>query len=80
VSSGPIEAVRSFGDEALGPNIWWPDDRVWCVASEIDLAATYVGASARCIERLLAPGTIEAMPVSVNDRIDVGADVINEAD
>jgi hypothetical protein len=77
VSSGPIEAVSFFDD--LGPNIWWPDDRTWCVASEIDLPATYVGGSAQSIERLLAAEELEVLPVSVNDRVDVEADEINEA-
>jgi hypothetical protein len=77
VSSGPIAAVSLFEDE--GPNIWWPDDRAWCVASDIDLAATYVGGSARCIERMLAAEALEALPVSVDDRVDSEADVVNEA-
>jgi hypothetical protein len=77
VSFGQIEAVTSFEDH--GPDIWWPDDRAWCVASDIDLAATYVGGSARCIDRLLAAEGLEALPVSVDDRVDSEADVINQA-
>jgi hypothetical protein len=77
VSSGPIEAVTSFSHD--GPNIWWPDDRAWCMASEIDLATTYVGGSARCIERLLGAERLEVLPVSLDDRVDINADVINEA-
>jgi hypothetical protein len=75
LSSGPIEAVTSFEQ---GPNIWWPDDRAWCVASEIDLPATYIGASARCIDALLDAEVLEVMPVQPEDRVDVHADVINE--
>jgi hypothetical protein len=65
--------------EGDGPNIWWPDDRAWCIASDIDLATTYVGASARCIERLLGADRLEVLPVSLDDRVDINADVINEA-
>lgn len=36
-----------------GPNLWWPDDRAWCVASEIDLPWTYVGGSEALISELL---------------------------
>jgi hypothetical protein len=32
----------------------WPDDRAWCVAAEIDLAWTYVGASVTLINDVLA--------------------------
>jgi hypothetical protein len=28
------------------PNLWWPEDRAWCVATEIDFAWTYIGGSA----------------------------------
>ncbi len=77
LSFGPIDAVTSFEDGDEGPNIWWPDDRAWCVASEIDLATTYVGGSADCIARLRASMQLEVLPVSVNDRVDINADVIN---
>ena len=29
------------------PSIWWPEDRAWCVATDIDLFDTYVGGSGR---------------------------------
>jgi len=47
------------------PNIWWPDDRAWCVSSEIDAYSTNVGGSRALIEELLAaPGldTVEITP------------------
>ena len=51
---GPLTAARSpSSDAAEPPNIWWPEDRAWCVASEIDLMSTYVGGSASCIKALL---------------------------
>ena len=68
--TGPAEAVLTTdplpgGDQAA--NLWWPADRVWCVASEIDLAWTYVGGPAGMIERLLADGRIEAQPAAPDD-------------
>lgn len=74
LSSGPIEDATSFEQP---PNIWWPDDRSWCVASEIDLLTTYVGASADCIEQLVNASELEVMPVAVDDRVDSEADAIN---
>jgi hypothetical protein len=76
VSSGPIEEVTSF-DEFVGPEIWWPDDRAWCVGSDMDLAASYLGGSAQCIEALLVSETLEALPVASDDRVDINADEIN---
>ena len=50
------------------PNLWWPDDRAWCVASEIDFCSTYVGGSPVLIERVLEDERLEAIPVRLEDR------------
>jgi hypothetical protein len=78
LSFGPIEDATSF-EFGTGPDIWWPDDRAWCVGGDTDLAATYVGGSATCIEALLNSPGLEALPVSVSDRVDIYADLINDA-
>jgi hypothetical protein len=44
------------------PNLWWPDDRAWCVATEIDFKWTYVGGSSACIEQILTDPELEALP------------------
>ena len=36
-----------------GPNLWWPEDRAWCVASEIDLPFTLVGGSDQLVGAIL---------------------------
>ena len=36
------------------PNIWWPEDHAWCVATDIDLFDTYVGGSRECIKAILS--------------------------
>lgn len=79
--SGPILAV--VGSLAAEPsisrsaNLWWPEDRAWCVGTDIDLMTTYVGASAGCIERLLAEASLEILPVSVGQRVTWDTDTIN---
>lgn len=50
------------------PNLWWPDDRAWCVASEIDFCSTYVGGSPALIKRVLGDERLEAIPVRLEDR------------
>lgn len=69
--SGPLGAhgpVDSFGD-SQAPNLWWPDDRVWIVITEIDYAWTYVGASSwwsrrfcQTVSSKLSPSTCRTSP------------------
>lgn len=54
------------------PNIWWPDDRAWCVVTEIDGFSTYVGGTAPCIAALLASEAVEAIEVSADVPMDPG--------
>lgn len=67
VFSGPLDAATtSMSLSALGyqsPNLWWPADHAWCVASEIDLAETFVGGSRKCIDRVLADQRLRATEV-----------------
>jgi len=75
--TGPLSALpcTSFGDPTWytpgwvnkadwyrSPSLWWPEDRSWCVASDVDLS-TYLGASAACVERLLEDDHLEVLPV-----------------
>ena len=77
---GAVSAVGLFRSHMFldgGPNIWWPDDRAWCVATEVDLDSTYVGGSADCIARLLAHPDLEAFPAESDDDVSAGADTLN---
>lgn len=61
--TGPIGAALAFtGPTGQTPNLWWPADRAWCVASEVDLCWSYVGGSVQLIEELLADPALEALP------------------
>jgi hypothetical protein len=77
---GPIEAVTTFVSEPWpyqSPNIWWPEDRGWVVASEIDLMGTYVAGSRACIEAILASDALEALETRADARVDSEADRLN---
>jgi hypothetical protein len=63
---GSIAQAAGWQD---GPNLWWPDDRAWCVASEIDLLHTYVGGSKELIADLIGHREIEAWAATVEDGI-----------
>jgi len=71
--AGPAEAVATLaGLDGTGgqcPNIWWPADRAWCMASEIDLPWTYVSGPRGLIDAVLADDRIEALPAAPDDPV-----------
>ncbi|MDE3139662.1 MAG: hypothetical protein KGL05_07500 [Acidobacteriota bacterium] len=86
---GPVAGATYFSVSRFqSPNLWWPDDRSWCVASEIDLAWTYVAGSKSLIDELLSNPRIEALeaspddslhrqlPAWLNDRVNVATDEV----
>jgi hypothetical protein len=66
-----------FGLSFLSPNFWWPQDRSWCVATEIDHNWTYVGGSRACVEALLRAPDLEALETRIDARHDWEGDRIN---
>lgn len=75
---GPLDALPGwFQWRSEAPNYWWPDDRVWIVATEIDGFSTYIGGSQECIQAVLASSLLEALPRALGDRFDVGGDSVN---
>jgi hypothetical protein len=69
LSVGPLAALPSLIDaqKDYSPNLWWPDDRAWCVATEIDLAWTYVGGSRALVNDVLAHPGVETQPAAPDD-------------
>ena len=75
---GPLDAAGELGEwthwegrswfDPQTPNLWWPDDRSWCVATEIDLDSTYVGGSVALVEEILGDPRFEALKVRATDR------------
>ena len=76
---GPIQAAAStvLPDYEQSASLWWPRDRAWCVATEIDMMWTFVGSSTHCIEELLEVGCLEVYHTNSDDRVDINADMIN---
>jgi hypothetical protein len=89
--SGPLNAivdremVAGASDEghpgiefvSQPPSIFWPEDKSWCVATEIDLDSTFVAGSAELIADVLDDPSLETWPARPEDRIDWAADEIN---
>jgi hypothetical protein len=61
------------------PNLWWPDDRAWFVATEVDHAWTYVAGSQQLLNRLMAEPRLEILPAETSDNPFVDGDLLNAA-
>jgi hypothetical protein len=70
----PIAEALGWED---GPNLWWPDDHAWCVASEIDFPYTYVGGSKELVDAIVNDPAIEALPAKDTDGITYTSDKVN---
>ena len=68
----PLDHLRfSFGKgfEHQTANLAWPEDRSWCLATEIDAEATYVGGSKELISAIFEEPTLEAEPACLGERL-----------
>lgn len=59
------------------PSLWWPDDRSWCVATDVDLNSTYIGASVDCVRALASDEQLEILAVDAEQTITFDTDTIN---
>jgi hypothetical protein len=59
-----LTTFSEFDWSYRSPNLWWPDDRAWCVATEIDFTWSYIGGSSACIEQILGDSELEAIPTN----------------
>jgi hypothetical protein len=71
---GPVWAATSFREPPWfqSPTLWWPDDRAWCVASELDIYSTYVAGTKASIAALAAHSALEIIEVAPHQDIDHG--------
>ncbi len=81
---GPLQASTQIGVDRpfwqpQSPNLLWPRDRAWCLASEIDFDSTLVGGTKDLIEALLAEPGLEAWPVAPEDSLAANGDRVNHA-
>jgi hypothetical protein len=82
--TGPLAAASQLGDphglrgfEPHSPNLMWPADRAWFVASEVDFDSTLVGGTAEVIQSILDSPTLDAWPVEPDSSLASDADKIN---
>jgi hypothetical protein len=70
---GPVRAATAFrsGPWFQSPTLWWPEDRAWCVASELDIFSTYLGASAEALRALIAHPDLEVLECAADEHVDL---------
>jgi len=56
---------------------WWPQDRAWFVATDIDLMSTYIGSSRDCARALRACPALEAVDTAAANSVTWDSDDIN---
>lgn len=65
LAHGPLSAVYDLarGIYKAEPNFWWPDDRAWCISTEIDFDFTLIGTNETGAKKLLAIPMLEIYPI-----------------
>ena len=79
--AGPLSAATTSFDpppDDQRASLWWPEDRAWCVATDVDLMTTYVGGGPECIDALVTDDELEAMPVSIDQPVTWDSDQLNQ--
>jgi hypothetical protein len=78
LATGTAEAdVAPFAPRSRTPSLLWPDDRSWCVATEVDFDSTLVGGPRGLIDALLADAALEAREVAEDDSLGAFADTVH---
>lgn len=72
-----VADVEPFRPGWRTPNLVWPDDRSWCVATEVDLDSTVVGGSRALVDDLLAAPDLEVLEVTERDSLGWYDDAVN---
>jgi len=72
---GASDVERPSGVQS--PSQWWPQDRTWCVATEIDFDSTLVGGTHQMVTQILDDPGLEALPVGPGDDLTSAGDTRN---
>lgn len=83
--TGPLDDALRFGSwatrdwfQARPPNLFWAQDRTWCVATEIDFDSTLVAGPAQLIDEVVSSSSLEAWAIGPTDSLAHDADTIND--
>lgn len=71
-----LDRILDWG-HVQSPQLWWPQDHAWAVASEIDYDSTVVGGRAALVEELVRNPDLECLPIAPDTSLYFDADRIN---
>ena len=75
LSTGPVGAVGGFEypgtDGWRNPDLWWPDDRSWFVATDVDMWSLFVAGTTEFVTDVAAAVATETNRVAVDDPLPI---------
>ncbi len=72
-----MKLLESLPATHQSANLWWPEDRAWCVATEIDFNTAYIAGTQGLVEALLACEELEVYQVEPTDGVAYDGDTLN---
>ncbi len=79
VFQGAIDTAKhsAFKWRFQAMNLWWPADRRWFLATDIDLESTYIGIDDNGMEALMNHASLETVATDPNDGVMTSSDNVN---
>lgn len=74
---GPLAARTDFANT---PNYVWPEDRAWCLVTDIDFYWAYVAGTSSCVDEIIATPALDAYATDPSNPARSGMDTINDPD
>ena len=77
--TGPLTAEDNWGVDGFtqSPNLIWPDDRSWFVATEIDWDSTLIAGSEHLVAAIEGVPGLETVRVQPHDDLSWAGDTLN---
>ncbi|TLW90654.1 hypothetical protein FFT09_20105 [Saccharomonospora piscinae] len=79
VFQGAIDTAKQsvFKWRFQAMNLWWPADRRWFLATDIDLESTYIGIDDNGMEAMMNQDLLETIATDPNNGITTSSDSVN---
>jgi hypothetical protein len=62
--TGVLDSISASGSDGPVSGLWWPADRAWFVATEIDFEWTFVAGATSLVDQLIADDRLEVVPTT----------------